>query len=336
MQFDDEQHELGVFEDMFYRDIESWWDTDHFYCEGCLDNFIAEWPLAYSADKANLQRSMIDLNAFYSGGRLQEAFSKESFDRLIGQLDCPNCNAPLVGSICPYDLPFDAPASFDSDVREISDLAKRAPFLLLTHPLCKKVFELLKRTSDGALAQVVSDRLYRARILNTSVFENLACFDFPPANVVSEGRYNHAGRPVLYLASSFKVCLAELRNAETLIASFNFMKPLKIFDLVDLDSYEEKDFDLIGALSYSALISAPENGEGWNRPAYVFTRFVADCAAFFGFDAIKYPSTRLSTQDGCYNLVLLKNDISLSAAVTDTDFRFHRHPMTAKHVETLG
>lgn len=326
MQFDNEQHELDVFDDIFYRDIESGWNANHIYCDECLDEFIRDWPLAYSARKAELQCRGIDLDTFYSGGRLQEVFSKQDFDRLIAKMRCPNCCAPLGGtiSIWPYHLPFDAPPSFDSDVKEIGALAKHTPFLLLSHSLSLKVFDLVKRVSNYASAQSLSDRLYRARTVNVSVAEDLACFDFPPADVVSEGRYNHAGRPVLYLASSFKTCVAELRNAETLVASFNFTKPLKIFDLIDIDSFDAEDHSLIGALSFSTLTSAPENGKGWSRPAYVFTRFLADCAAFSGFDAIRYPSTRLSNQDGSYNLVLLKEDNSLRAFATNVAYQVYR------------
>jgi hypothetical protein len=324
MQFDDEQHELRVFDDMFYRDIESGWNADHMYCDECFDEFIAEWPLAYSARKAELQCAQIDLDTFYSGSRLQEVWSKEDFDRLIVQLRCPNCHAPIGCNIWPYHLPFDAPPTFDRDVQEIGELAKRAPFLLLSHPLSQKVFELVKRVSVDAIPRVVTERLYRARSVNASVSEDLRCFDFPPADVVSEGRYNHAGKPVLYLASSLETCVAELRNAEALVASFNFTKSLKILDLMDIDAFEGEDHDLLGALSFSALISAPENGNGWNRPAYVFTRFLADCATFSGFDAIRYPSTRLSGQDGSYDLVLLKDDVPLRSAVTNVAYRVHR------------
>lgn len=300
------------------------------YCDECVDEFIAEWPLAYSANEAEFQRAGIDLNSFYSGSRLCQIFTKEDYDRLIVELSCPNCDSPLRGNFWPYHLPFDAPPTFVSDVQEIAQLAKRAPFLLLSHSLSGKVFELVKRISVDAPTQVVKDRLFRARKANITVSEDLSCFDFPPPDVVSEGRYNHAGRPVLYLASSIETCVAELRNSEALVASFSFTKALKIFDLLDIDSFDGEDHALVSALSFSALISAPENGKGWSRPAYVFTRFLADCAVFSGFDAIKYPSTRLSEQDGSYNLVLLKDDVCLQAAATDVAYHVHRPRVAAR------
>lgn len=99
--------------------------------------------------------------------------------------------------------------------------------------------------------------------------------------------------------------------------------PLKILDLVDLDRYEGEDHNLMGALSYSALVSAPTAGSDWDKAEYVFTRFLADCAAFAGFDAIKYPSTRLGSQDGSYNLVLLNPALKLDVNVSHVEYTTH-------------
>jgi len=49
---------------------------------------------------------------------------------------------------------------------------------------------------------------------------------------------------------------------------------------------------VMAALMYSNLAAAPSDGEGWDRPEYVLTRFVADCARIAGIDAIQYSSTR--------------------------------------------
>jgi hypothetical protein len=324
MQFDDDEHELRVFDDMFYRDVEAGWNANHLYCDDCLDDFVAEWPLAYSAREAELQCGGIGLDTFYSGSRMHQAFTKEDFRRLIVKLECPNCGAPLGANIWPYHLPFDVPKNFHGEMHEIGELAKKAPFLLLTHTLSAKVFDLVKRASKDAAAEVVSERLYRARALDPSVKENLECFDFPPPHVVAEGRYNHAGRPVLYMASSEGTCAAELRNRAALVASFRLTCEMKVLDLLKTDAFSGDDHNLISALSYSALVSAPENGVGWNRPAYVFTRFLADCATFAGFDAVRYPSTRLSGQDGTYNIVVLNRDLLLTTYAAGVSFALHQ------------
>jgi hypothetical protein len=49
-------------------------------------------------------------------------------------------------------------------------------------------------------------------------------------------------------------------------------------------------------------MSSPNEGEGWFKPHYIFTRFIADCAINAEFDGIRYPSVRLGERS---NLVLL-------------------------------
>lgn len=320
MEFDDVHQELEIFEEYFYRDLETGWSVQRFYCERCFDDLISRWPLAYSARRAELQRAGIDLSDFYAGGRIDQMFSEADFDRLMPRLDCPNCGSSLRGVIYPYELPFRVPNGFEDGVEEIARLSAKAPFLLLTHPLCQDVLGLVKRISANAQRQLVPDRLYRARKLDRGVAKSVTHFDFAPAHVVAEGRYNHAGRPVLYAASSRATCLAEMRQAECLVLSFRFLAPLKTLDLVALDGCQGHDAELMEALSYSALASAPENGEGWVKPAYVFTRFLADCASFSGFDAIRYPSTRLGSQDGSYDLVILNQALRLEHYGTDFEY----------------
>lgn len=324
MEFDSDEEEFGFFEALFYRDLEKGWNADHFYCDHCYNDFVAEWPLAYSASDAKLQRAGIDLNSFFSGSRLYSEFTMEDYRRLIVQIKCINCRTPLRGgSIWPYHLPFNVPRQFELNVHEISQIAAKAPFLLLAHPFSVEIFDLVKRLFANAPAQPLADRLYRARKTGYQVEKNVATFDFPPAQVVIEGRYNHAGRPVLYVASSLRTCVAEMRNANCLVMEFQLATPIKILDLVNLDDYSGDDYELLGALCYSSLVSAPSAGEGWDRPAYVFTRFFADCATYAGFDAIRYPSTRLGSQDGSFNLVILNRSLSLSSHATSIDYAIH-------------
>lgn len=327
MKFDNESHKFAVFEDIFYGDIEKGWNADRFYCDQCYDEFVATWPLAYSARDGEFQVAGIDLQAFFSGSRLRLHFSEADFKHLIVQLSCPTCGAALAGSIWPYHLPFNIPDNFDSDVEEIAKLAATTPFLLLQHPLCVRVFNLIQRLSTSTPMEKIAERLYRARRLGPGVGESVDAFDFAPPKIISEGRYNHAGCPVLYVASSSKTCVAEMRDAECLIMAYTLVPGIKTLDLIDIKSDDENDQELLSALCYSALASAPENSDGWNKPAYVFTRFMADCALYAGFDAIKYPSTRLSVQDGSFNLVILNRSLSLAANARDPEWV--RHPTTA-------
>jgi hypothetical protein len=137
----------------------------------------------------------------------------------------------------------------------------------------------------------------------------LSDFNFPPKEVVKEGRYNHAGIPVLYLASDAKTCYYEMREIPCTIVELEIHKRLKILDFVEFDESTDDRTDTLKALVYSALISSKQDDEGWHKPKYIFSRFVADCAKYVGFDGIKYPSTR-ELRDN-YNLVILNSSLSL-------------------------
>ena len=101
---------------------------------------------------------------------------------------------------------------------------------------------------------------------------------------------------------------------------FHLAPPIKTLDLIDIELDDDEEQELLSALCFSALASAPENGEGWDKPTYVFTRFLADCATYAGFDAIKYPSTRLSEQDGRFNLVILNRALSLAGNALNPNY----------------
>lgn len=323
MNFKNDIEEFCYFEALFLSDIEKGWNAHKFYCDHCCDDFLVEWPLAYSARDAEFQRASIDLSSFYSGSRLRQDFTYEDFRRLIVQVKCQHCRAPLGGNIWPYHLPFNVPKRFEANVYEISQIADKAPFLLLDHSFSVEVLAMMRKLSTVASAQLVAKRLYRARS-GASLERSVGTFDFPPAQCVAEGRYNHAGRPVLYVASSLTTCVAEMRNADCLVMGFQLTSPIKILDLVDLDGHNSEDEELLGALCYSSLISAPSSGQGWDKPTYVFTRFLADCAVFSGFDAIKYPSTRLDSQDGNFNLVILNRSLTLLGYADDIDYVVYR------------
>jgi len=58
---------------------------------------------------------------------------------------------------------------------------------------------------------------------------------------------------------------------------------------------------------YSNLAAAPREGQGWDRPQYLVTRFVGDCARVAGVDGIKYLSRGAG---GGANVVLLNGEES--------------------------
>ena len=116
----------------------------------------------------------------------------------------------------------------------------------------------------------------------------------------------------MYLASDLQTCFEEMRRTACVVAELNFDTSLKILDLVTPWESHAEFADELSALTYSALMSAKQSDTGWHKPAYVFSRFIADCVRDSGIQGIKYPSTRI-TRDN-YNLVIVDPAFRLSQA----------------------
>lgn len=297
------------FETAFYEDVESWFSADIACCDNCYKDFLRTWPLAYLANEAKFQKNGIDLDSFYEGSRLQDIYTQDEFDYFIKKINCPRCGTPLTDNIWLYDLPFDKDAKIESVINDIAAIASKTPFLLLKHPFSKSILTTIRNISDISKATVLNEPLFRARagkIPNPTQDD----FDFPPKEYVKEGRYNHAGLPVLYLASNKNTCFYEMRQCTCTIAEIKVLTQIKVLDLINIEEYQGPDENILKTLVYSALISSKQEDEGWYKPQYVFSRFVTDCALDTGFQAIRYPSTRLSTSN--YNLVIIDPSITLA------------------------
>lgn len=312
-----EEEKADVFEELFMHEVESWFTADIACCDNCHDDFVAEWPYAYSADEAKFQCDSIDLSCFYSGSRLSESYTEEEFKKHLPKIKCPNCGESLTHNMWPYTLPFTPPKNYRVILDEIARRASETPFLLLEYPFCTKVRDAIADVAAKCSPSASNEFLFRGRSLTTGATSSIVDFDFPPAEFVKEGRYNHAGDSVLYLASSEKVCKAEMRHALDLhIAKFRFPVPLKILDLMSPHETENEHSAILSFIVFSTLLSAKSQDKGFSRPEYVFSRFIKDCAKSLGFDAIRYPSTRTGTAR--FNLVIINREFGLAKHATES------------------
>lgn len=286
--------------DIFYHDLDSWFTADTFYCDNCVDDFIKQWPGIYNRDM-DFQRNSISLEAFYSGGRIQDLFTEEEFFDLSKDIRCPNCGDSLLGNIWPYDLRFDVPDNFDSNVLEIASIAEKTPFLLMLHPFSQEIYNEIEAISKSINPFLLPNPLYRARVYDNEHHYVKEDFLAAQKKSIVEGRYNHAGKQVLYIAEDDLTCFLELRTPNTgiMLAKLEIQDPIKVLDLMAEDL---ENNHIVQVMQFSSLMSSPVEGDGWHKPHYVFTRFVADAALSVGFDAIRYPSVRSNTGN---NIVVL-------------------------------
>jgi hypothetical protein len=318
------ESEIDAFEEYFYRDLEKGYSADIACCDRCCDEFLAVWPYADYAVDQRFQTARIDLDFFYDGSYLRDVYTKGDFRRLVRQLRCPRCGGFLTASIWAYNFPFDLPTEIEQTIREVADIARVTPFLLLEHEFCKRILSTIRAIASPLQPQRVAGTLCRGRALTgPEVLEAAAEFDRPPESVTKEGRYNHAGQPVLYLGSDVETCHAELRHSPALFLEFELLADIRILDLLDpykATNVSSTDADLLNCLVYSALVSARQEDDGWHRPHYVVSRFVADCARAAGVDAIRYPSTRRIGRN--FNLVIVNRELRLASLARIV--RFHR------------
>lgn len=97
-------------------------------------------------------------------------------------------------------------------------------------------------------------------------------------------------------------CFAELAPID---------RPLAILDLEQISRNGDED-DVLKAVAQSVLVASPAKEDGWRKPEYAFSRFIADCAIADGFHAIRYGSTR-EAEGG--NVVFLSPPADISGLV---------------------
>ncbi|AMN40482.1 RES family NAD+ phosphorylase [Rhodoplanes sp. Z2-YC6860] len=304
-----------IFQEYFDRDLEHYFDSRISCCEHCYDEFCREWPGTAARDE-NFQRSGIEISYFLEQSRIQEAFYPEEIELFSKKLECPNCAAALDGVFYIFEHKF---LVDEFHLSSIADLASKSPFLLLSHPFAAKVFDVIKRRFETADSLQAKSIWYRGRMAkDVPASPSLSDFGPPPATKVAEGRYNHAGHAMLYLADSANTVKGEMRASQPIsVATIELDLTCKVLDLTICDDIDGDDDEVIQCLARSALCAAPRKSDGWDRPEYVFTRFVADCARHAGFGAVRYGSVQ--DHEGV-NVVLLEppSDISAIARLITT------------------
>ena len=307
------------FEELFFDCLDSWFSADIACCDACYDAFVARWPGTYLRD-LDFQRSGTPLECFYEGSDLADVFTKDEFLADLPRVRCPRCDEPLTANIWPYNLPFELPPDFEKQAKEIALIVRDTPFLALMHPFARQMLEEICRIAKTAPKAVPSSTYYRGRCANEVKGPGDPTeFGPPPPPRTTEGRYNHAGRPVLYLSSDPNTCLLELGEPPdgAYVAPVALLGSPQLLDLSD----EAIESDVLKALIASSLLSAPSPDEGWDRPCYVFSRFVADCVRSARVQALRYPSTRATLG---HNLVIFPSPAGWEGVFSIGAAQFHR------------
>ena len=300
--------EVEIFNHILSDELDSRFASSICCCDYCYDRFKLRWP-DVPFRRMEFQRNSMESRWAVEASRLPDIYSAAELSTLKHLVRCPECLAYGAQNIWLYEHRFSNVDAIEQDIDEILQIAHETPFLLLTHPFAVSVLEEIRRQATLVTPTTIRTPLYRARFSAAvaSLKQNpdaLATFGAAPARVVGEGRFNHAGVPMIYISDSAETAAAEMGEPGNLchIAELQLLKAIKILDLFAIDD-DNPGFDILGAAAASALLAAPRTGEGWVKRQYVFSRFVADCAHSAGFDAICYGS--IKSRDAA-NYVLLR------------------------------
>ncbi|MBY3435332.1 RES family NAD+ phosphorylase [Rhizobium laguerreae] len=299
--------EIDSFNDAFSDEIDSDFASSICCCDACYSDFRAHWPdVAFRAMEFQTQ----SMGSFYAvdNSRLPGIWSPTEISTLRHFVRCGRCMEFSTGNIWIYEHSFSDAEEIEREIDELLTIGDETPFLLLEHDFARRVLVHIRQAITTASRLPLGLRLYRARLSSSisslgQATDALMTYAPPPARYVEEGRFNHAGTPMLYLASTPEVAAAEIGMPGELchIAELTTCRELVFLDLTGIDE-DTPGYELMGPLASSALVAAPRSGEGWQKKQYVFSRFIADCARSAGYDAIRYASTK--NEEGT-NIVIL-------------------------------
>jgi hypothetical protein len=309
--------ELDMLNSLLSDEFDSAFTSSIRCCDGCFDDFSARWP-GTALRNMEFQKGAMMVDLAVSQSRLLGPYSPAEISTLKHFVRCPRCLDYVRGWIWIHE--HAAADALESEIEGLGALARTTPFLILDDPFARRVLEEIRTRGAATPAAPLPRPLYRARALaqiglGPAHRVPIGAFGAPPAELVAEGRFNHAGLPMLYLADSVATTIAEvgMTGDEYYVAALEVTGDYKMLDLVVAEP-DEPEWELLGAIAASALVAAPRRGTGWVRKEYIFTRFVADCAIDAGFDCIRYGSTK---SDVGLNYVLLRPpaDIATVAAL---------------------
>jgi hypothetical protein len=299
--------EVDQFYDGLSDDVDSFFASSICCCDYCYDDFVSHWPDVSFRD-IDFQSQSMEMLWLIENSRIAEIYSPVELSTLRRVVKCPRCLKAAPYNVWIYEHQFSGAPEIEKAIDELLTLGSVTPFLLLEHAFAKRVLVAIRGCANNLIRSPLDVSLFRARLVEDvarlrQMPDKLETYAAAPSTFVGEGRYNHAGVPMVYLASSADTAAAELDapGEECWVGRLHLIRKLQLLDLVNIDE-ETVDYDILLALAKSALIAAPRTGAGWVRRQYIFSRFVADCARSAGFDAIRYGSIKRSDQS---NFVLL-------------------------------
>jgi hypothetical protein len=178
------------------------------------------------------------------------------------------------------------------------------PYLGVQYELGK---QLLNRIQELPKDKIVNSTFYRARkIENAKLMSTQDMYPPDPyKNAIPEGRFNHFGQRVFYLAASQEGAAREVLDEDEMLVWLQEFRLKNFENILDLSPgyLDEPPLEIdqiaFGLIYGGVLQREVKRLSGW-KPEYFIPRYIADCARKCGFSGIQFRSTKHNSN----NLVL--------------------------------
>lgn len=184
---------------------------------------------------------------------------------------------------------------YSGHVEEFAKHLEAYPYLGLAHPIGRRIQKAIAAFPRTTLGK---REWWRARKPDGARrFTSKDMSPPPPDKAMSEGRFNHYGQVVFYLASSRQATLAETldpvrREAIAWVQQFSVPAKTEVLDLVAPGFHREAEVPILAlGLMHRVPHLQPNPRSPW-KPEYFLPRFIADCARQHGIAGIVFESRK--------------------------------------------
>ncbi len=233
---------------------------------------------------------------------------EKHWEDIAAHIACDNCGASgfepwdTVGTEDRYDVLRKmhlrkSEQKYGKQVDKLQEHLEKYPFLTLNAPLGRTIYREITQNTPPTCS--IQGTWYRTRPVEDSKIYQLEDMKAPPIGRAGDGRYNHAGQSILYLAEDLETSMREAVNdledaAMVWTQAYGLENIPNILDLTnDWNNYAPSTSAAIVALLSSRILCRKvlDRESKW-KPEYFVTRYIADCARLAKFNGIKYDSTR--------------------------------------------
>lgn len=222
-------------------------------------------------------------------------------EELAANLQCQSCGRELcrnddIGLKTKSELEADRRwndwhQNYDWKIDEFGDFLETYPYLGLNHEIGEKLHSTI---SNFPKTDIKEEIWWRAR--KPMDGKRLSIEDmYPPRFPEAEGRFNHYGQSVFYLASTAEAAMIEILHKDECLAWVQQFCIKEVSNLLDLSNHIPAEEDVpilaLGLINVKLSSMVPGKESPW-KPEYFIPRFIADCAKHQGFNGIIFNSPK--------------------------------------------